>query len=117
MVKGGAVEVPVSVSGFAVNPTGKTAILSSGHLNVKKGNAAISLLFHGELYVAVKPIEVVQEELKVFLSVLPDDEGVIYIPKPDLGAVVCCGDGSLLKLLHEYVSQNRGYRGSHGGSG
>ena len=41
----------------------------------------------------MKPVEVVQEELKVVLPVLPDDEGVITIPEPDLGAVVCCGDG------------------------
>ena len=61
--------------GFAVYTTGKGSILLSEHLNVKKRNAAISFLFHCELDVAVKPVEVFQEEAELLLSVLPDDKG------------------------------------------
>ena len=58
MVEGSAVQVPVRVRRFAVYTAGKGSILLSEHLNVKKRNAAISFLFHCELDVAVKPVEV-----------------------------------------------------------
>ena len=62
-------QVPVRVCGFSVYTAGKGSILLSGHLNVKKRNAAISFLFHCELDVAVKPVEVFQEEAELLLSV------------------------------------------------
>ena len=46
-----------------------------------------SFLFYGKRN-SVKPIEVFQEEPEVTPSVLPDDEGVIYVPEPKLGSVV-----------------------------
>ena len=73
-------QVPVRVRGFAVYTAGKGSILLSEHLNVKKRNAAISFLFHCELDVAVKPVEVFQEEVELLLSVLPDDKGIIDVP-------------------------------------
>ena len=94
--------------GFAVYTAGKGSILLSGHLNVKKRNAAISFLFHCELDVAVKPVEVFQEEAELLLSVLPDDKGIIDVPQPQGGTVACCVDGELLEFFHEQICQNRG---------
>ena len=65
----------------------------------------------------MKPVEVFQEELEVILPVLPDDEGVVHVLEPNLGTMVCCIDGELLEFLHEHISQNQGYKRSHGGSG
>ena len=116
MMKGGTVQVSDGVGGFAVDSASKTSIRLSGHLDIKKRNAAISFLFHCELDAAVKRVEVFQEEPKVVLPMLPDYECVVHIPEPNLGLVVCSGDGGLFKSFHEQVCQNWGYRRSHGGS-
>ena len=96
-------QVPVRVRGLAVYTAGKGSVLLSEHLNVKKRNAAITFLFHCELDAAVKPVEVFQEEAEFLPPVLPDDEGIINIPKPHVWTVVCCVDGKLLEFLHEQI--------------
>ena len=59
------------------------------------------LLFHCEVDVAVKPVEMFQEELEAVLPMVPDDKSVVHIPEPVWGFVVCCGDGELPKFFHE----------------
>ena len=58
VMKGAAVQVSVGMGGFAVDTASKTSIRLSCHLNIKKGDAAISFLFHCELDVAVQCVEV-----------------------------------------------------------
>ena len=51
----------------------------------------------------MQPVEVFQEQLKLVLTVLPDDKGVIHVAKPDSWLEVSCGDGSLLEFSHEHI--------------
>ena len=103
-------EVSVRVGGHVVDAACEGAILLSGDGNIEERDAAISFHFQGEVDVSVQAVEMVQEELEVCSFVLPDDKCVIDIPEPNPWSMFCCDDGGLFKLLHEQVSQNRGYK-------
>ena len=103
MVKRPTVEIAVSVCPFPVDLPSEIAIRLPGHLYVQERDVAILFLIHSELDAAVKPVEVIQEQLELVLAMLPDDKSVIDIAQPDSRLEISCGDGSLLEFLHEHI--------------
>ena len=96
-------EVSVRVRRFPVDLLSERAIWLPGHLHIQERDVAILFLIHGELDAAVQPVEVFQEQLKLVMTILPDDKGVIDVAKLDSWLEVSCGDGSLLEGFHEHI--------------
>jgi hypothetical protein len=67
------------------------------YINVQEWKVAIFFFFHHELYVVVQSIEMVEEFCKFFLSMWPDNEGVVCISEPTCRFVCCLFYGCLSK--------------------
>jgi hypothetical protein len=79
------VEVRIGVSGLAVHFVTQTAIQSSVNIQVQEWEVAFTFGFHRELNGLIDAVLVVQEVFKFVRTMLPNDEGVVYVAKPAAG--------------------------------
>ena len=71
-------------------------------LDIKEGDPAFQLPFHGEFNGGVLTVEVVVEVLQEVISLRPDGKDIIHIPKPHFGLA----EGHL-QVFHEDVHHNK----------
>ena len=67
-----------------VEDRGQGSSSSPLHLDIKEGNTAFQLPFHGELNGGVLCIEVPMEGLQEVFSMRSDGKDIIYVPEPHL---------------------------------
>jgi len=52
------------------------------YVDVEKGQVAVCLYLHGELYIPVKAIQIVKKPVQLLCSMCPDEESVINKMEP-----------------------------------
>jgi hypothetical protein len=82
MVVRAGIQIEVGVSGLSVYPMSQGAVRSNENISIQEGDAAICLSFHGVLYVGMDAVTVEEETVHIFLSMRPDQEGVIHVCEP-----------------------------------
>ena len=110
-VVGLEVQVPVCVWGLPVNDDIQATIVSPLEQGVKKGEASVSLYFHGEPDGGSHTVEVAQESFH--RALLHDTAGVVHVPLPEPGFGRCRPECQFLKELHVQVRHNCRDRGTH----
>jgi hypothetical protein len=74
------------------------------YVSDEKGQVAVSLYLHGELYIPVKTIQMVKKPLQVLCSMWPDDKCAINIVEPAQWFVISLCP--LLRVFHNEVTDD-----------